>query len=352
MLSYLAAAPNDKQNVCSFSLATDANDFLYAGSWYPYSGEMADIYRTIDEGTSWDTTGFGRGVLSFAVSPGELFAGTDEGLFRTTDHGDSWTGVGIITNPVYSVAVTPDGALFVGSWGGTRRSLDGGMTWEVLLATPATDFLVMNADTILAGDDGLSFPWIGMGVFRSTDAGNTWAQANSGLGSLSITSFARNTDNHIFAGTRDGLFVSTDLGESWADFSDGLANTHITCIVLDSSDFAYVGTSGGGLYRSAGPTTSVHPDFSLLPGSFQLAQNYPNPFNPTTTIGFQISDYGLVTLKVYDLLGREVATIVNERLEPGTYTRQWDAAGLASGVYLYRLISLDFVETRKLVLIR
>jgi hypothetical protein len=88
-----------------------------------------------------------------------------------------------------------------------------------------------------------------------------------------------------------------------------------------------------------------------------LAQNYPNPFNPTTTIRFQIPDVGgqrseviRVTLKVFDLLGREVATLVNENLRAGSYETTFDAAGLASGVYFYKLHVGSFSATRKMIL--
>lgn len=83
-----------------------------------------------------------------------------------------------------------------------------------------------------------------------------------------------------------------------------------------------------------------------------LHQNYPNPFNPTTEIRYQISEVGQVTLRVYDVLGREVATLVNEERESGTYQVRWDASGLVSGVYLYRLKVNGFVETKKMVLAR
>lgn len=115
---------------------------------------------------------------------------------------------------------------------------------------------------------------------------------------------------------------------------------------------------------------------SLIPDSWSLEQNYPNPFsagggsvfggNPSTTIQFSLSSQerdgspaislagmrSVVTLKVYDLLGREVATLVNEKLEPGTYQRTFIGDGLSSGVYLYCLTAGDFIQTRKLILIR
>jgi hypothetical protein len=85
---------------------------------------------------------------------------------------------------------------------------------------------------------------------------------------------------------------------------------------------------------------------------FRLHQNYPNPFNPSTKMGFSIKVASFTTLKVYDIVGREVASPVNERLQPGSYQATFDGSGLASGVYLYRLQAGSFVETKKLLLLR
>ena len=84
----------------------------------------------------------------------------------------------------------------------------------------------------------------------------------------------------------------------------------------------------------------------------KLFQNYPNPFNPTTIIRYQLPQGRNVLLKVYDILGREVATLVNEVKPPGTYTVQFDASGLASGMYFYRLDAGHFMCVRKLMLLR
>jgi len=103
---------------------------------------------------------------------------------------------------------------------------------------------------------------------------------------------------------------------------------------------------------------------SEVPTSFSLLQNYPNPFNPMTDIGYQlpaingshgqagITDYGFVKLAVYDMLGREVATLVNAEKQPGSYTVTWDATGVASGVYFYRLTAGNFVAMRKLIVVK
>ena len=99
------------------------------------------------------------------------------------------------------------------------------------------------------------------------------------------------------------------------------------------------------------PSPPVPPE-AEIPTLFHLFQNYPNPFNPSTTIKYQIPSTNRITLEVFDILGCEVATLVNEMKSPGTYTVQWVASGVASGVYFYRLKAGSFVQTRKLALIR
>ncbi len=98
------------------------------------------------------------------------------------------------------------------------------------------------------------------------------------------------------------------------------------------------------------PATVGEPESK--PTHFELHQNYPNPFNPTTNIGFRISDFGFVSLKIFDVLGREVATLVNEQKAPGEYDIQFDAGNLSSGVYYYQLRAAGFVATKKMLLIR
>ncbi len=98
--------------------------------------------------------------------------------------------------------------------------------------------------------------------------------------------------------------------------------------------------------------TAVAENESAVPGHFALHQNYPNPFNPSTTIEFALPKTSFVTLKIYDLLGNEVATLVAEKLPAGRHQRVWEAKGLASGVYLYRIAAGEFVQTRKLILLQ
>ncbi len=100
------------------------------------------------------------------------------------------------------------------------------------------------------------------------------------------------------------------------------------------------------------PTTSVSPVSQGMPDGFRLSQNYPNPFNPTTRIRFQVLAHGFTSLKIYNMLGQEVTTLVQEELQPGSYETEFNATGLASGVYLYRLFTPSFQDTKKLMVVK
>ncbi len=130
--------------------------------------------------------------------------------------------------------------------------------------------------------------------------------------------------------------------------------------VLNNKLYAIGGTSAPGapphatveVYTPAGVTSIDEGDSQQLPWVFMLHQNYPNPFNPTTEIGFRIVDFGNVSLKVFDVLGREVATLVNEEKSPGSYSVRWDADAAGNGTYFCRLESGGRREVRKMLLIK
>jgi len=98
------------------------------------------------------------------------------------------------------------------------------------------------------------------------------------------------------------------------------------------------------------PTVSV--ENGNLPGDFELLQNYPNPFNPITTISYQIPEPAFVIIKVFDVLGNEIATLVNEEKIAGSYEAEFDGSGLTSGIYYYRITAREFSQTRKMILVK
>ena len=124
-----------------------------------------------------------------------------------------------------------------------------------------------------------------------------------------------------------------------------------------SGDFTTInnGDPGVGFASIALPKiTAISEDAAVSdqPLGFVLEQNYPNPFNPNTAISYAIPNDGLVTIKIYDALGREVGIIVNEYKSTGRYTAAFDASKLSSGIYMYRLTTKDFVQTKKMILVK
>ena len=90
----------------------------------------------------------------------------------------------------------------------------------------------------------------------------------------------------------------------------------------------------------------------IIPSTYRLQQNYPNPFNPTTTIQYDLPEASNVVLKIYNLQGKEISTLVSDRFSAGKYKIQWDASGLTSGIYYYQLQANKFVETKTLILLK
>lgn len=168
------------------------------------------------------------------------------------------------------------------------------------------------------------------------------------------------TSNFLTGSVR--IELSRDGGQSYTTLFDSTSNdgtedwvvtgpaTGAAFVRITSLAFPTVSDASDSAFVISGPNAAA--ETWSQPERFVLEQNYPNPFNPSTTIGFKIRDYGFVTLKVYDVLGREVATLVKEEKEPGRYAVTWNATGVPSGTYLYRLTTGTGSQTRKLLLIR
>ena len=157
------------------------------------------------------------------------------------------------------------------------------------------------------------------------------------------------------------LFFGNNIGISFSQ--TGPTNVDLTGITggaitsgtafypnFQPNGFLFVGTETGGVFRMAISATSVEQISDNIPNSFELYQNYPNPFNPSTKISFSIPNSEYVTLKVYDVLGKEIATLVSEQLDAGSYSYNFDASKLTSGIYFYKLQAGKFSETRKMIL--
>ena len=305
----------------------------------------------------------GAPIVTLAAVGTNVFAGTGvkvldvgEGVYLSSNNGTSWTAVSNgLTNTYVDAFAVNESNFFAGTaGGGVFLTINNGTNWTAAntdLTNPSVLALVVSGTNLFAGTGG-------SGVFLSTNNGTSWSAANTGLpngvGALAVSG------TNLFAGIFDlnlaGVYLSTDSGASWTGVNSGLPLSPARSI----SSFAVIGTNlfagigGGGVWRRplSEMVTSVQNFPTDLPKHFSLGQNYPNPFNPATVISFGLPSKSFVSLKVFDALGREVSIVLSEDLSAGTYSRQWNAGGLPSGVYFYRLQAGPFIETKKLVLLR
>jgi hypothetical protein len=158
--------------------------------------------------------------------------------------------------------------------------------------------------------------------------------------------------SNVFAGTyTHGVFASSDDGASWRSISDGLTDMSVGSLVIKSPNL-FAATSSGVWKRPLSEIMSVSPDRGILPERYILEQNFPNPFNPSTTIHYGLPNKSHVTLRVFNVLGQLVTTLVNGEQSAGYHEAQFDGSRLASGVYFYRLQAGAYEATKKLLLLR
>jgi spore coat protein CotH/photosystem II stability/assembly factor-like uncharacterized protein len=335
-------------NVIFSQLAVLTADTLLA------AGNAGAVYRSIDGGENWSRVDAGvtadLRALSFADHRTGYAAG-DGVVLRTSDGGGSWTTIASDTAASFQ-CLGPVGSdsLLAGTLTGLTRfsSTDGGQTWTPHAeyhSAPVRAVVVRDSTEFwAAGDSGQvrhrSFP--GIGVVLQTP------------GTAALRALAVLDSAHLYAaGDRGTIWYSEDGGAHWhAQYS---ADSHdLFALCFTDRERGYAAGSGGTVLSttSAGTVTGVAAGDPAVPSEFLLSQNYPNPFNPETRIEYRIAHAGPVTLTVYDLLGRVVATLVDEVKAPGEYRAVWNASGAASGVYFCQLLSGNARETRKLMLLR
>lgn len=330
-----------------------------------YGGTEHGVFVSTDDGNSWShlNNGF-PDTLVLAITMNEsdhVFAGTDlGGLYRSTNLGANWTKLtnGLTSDNITVLANLGGGITLAGTDGqGMYRSTNNGDSWSA--ANGGITDLYLRAIAKKTG--GIVFVGTNIGgVFRSNDFGQTWTEVNTNLTTLSIASLVVHPNGDVYVGTSGGgVFRSTNNGGSWSEVNSGLTNLFVYALAVDSSKYIFAGTAGDGDFRSIQPvTTAIHEDL-VQAISYSLEQNYPNPFNPRTRLRFVIQNSSIVTLSVYNILGNTVATLVDgKRISEGSHEINFDASGLASGVYYYRLVAQTersgetFVSVKKMVVMK
>lgn len=327
----------NNQNI--YSLTSNGN-YIFAGTAFLSNG----VYRSTNNGTNWTQTSLNnQSVFSLASNGINIFAGTNNGVFLSTNNGTNWTQTSLNNQTVNTFAVNGNN-VFAGT-NGVYLTTNNGTNWTQTSLNLVVYSLGVNGNYVFAGTRD-------SGVYLSTNNGTNWIRTTL---TQQVTSLAFN-GNNVFAGTCcSGVYVSNNNGTSWIQRNEGMSNTSVNDLcILNTNIFAGTGAKGTGIVwkRPLFELVVIQPISDEIPKQFHLSQNYPNPFNPLTIIEFRIAEFGFVNLTIFDVIGREVETLVNEELKPGTYKAKWDAANNSSGVYLYKLISGEFSDSKPMVLVK
>ncbi|TAK67677.1 MAG: T9SS type A sorting domain-containing protein [Bacteroidetes bacterium] len=378
------------------------------------------LYRTDNQGITWDTLTLGLGTISvndvLRISDSLLIIGTaNSGVFRSTNGGLSWIQINNSINDlrIYCLAYSKELGLYCGTGDGVFRTIDTGNTWHKLapvfvdsIFLPPQPFYGSTYSIDLHPSYGILMTnaWGCYGVYLSNNLGITWIKiAYHCNGSLDHGSngdavfdsinqqilfyenwwerwtkgthyrgatiptapnpqpvnyyswnnstavcFRQAPNRYLYFSTTDTLWESKDNGFSW-----GVAALvrNAKSIIFDNNLYLYCIDGNNILLRSNTPL-SIPSVPDILPSAYSLDQNYPNPFNPSTVIHYQLPAENWVTLKIYNILGKEVATIIDENQVAGYKSVEWDASHFSSGVYFYRMTAGVFQDVKKLLLLK
>ena len=310
----------DIQNIGLYDFEIDkVNDSLIfgVGAMYLSTGKF---WASTNKGSNWASTSISGGLTSsyrLKLNPlrrSEIYFSVNQQFYRTTNSGINFTLVNTFAADVSQIEIDPvDSTLFV---------------------------LTSNRN-----------------VYRSTNGGSNFSLVSG----VSLDRIIFTPDNHLklYGAAQNGLYISTNGGVNWIHYFDNFSGSSVVNGIVkypNDCDTVYASNSSG-LYKIWASLIGVEAISSEIPETFSLSQNYPNPFNPSTKIRFQIpssveTTRRVVSLTIYDILGKQVAVLVNQNLQPGTYEVNWNAADFPSGVYFYTLKAGDYTETRKMVLIK
>jgi len=320
-----------------------------------FCGTEEGIFRSFDKGKNWELGSPGTKknyIITIDIHKKNLYYGTYKNSYISSDHGSTWIQIYNLMGIDVSSFLWNDSLFFAGTWGyGIIQSTDDGKSWvgkNAGIESQWVNSIAICGNNIFGGfqsDD----THIG-GVYVSNTWGDIWSIANTGLTNIFINSLIF-YDKNLFAGTKAGVFLSTNFGTNWS--SMGLSNMNILSFSISNNNI-YVGTQGGGILRRpiSEMITDVEQQSLDLDKNFTLNQNYPNPVSRSTTISFSIPKDGYTSLKIFNILGEEVATLVSKELPAGTHNVRWNASSLPTGIYFYCLESGMFRELKKLVLSR
>ena len=298
--------------------AQDAGSNHFKDSTILYSFRISEIaYSCI-----------GTGAISFSIP-------------FSTEYSDSRTDILYLAEEIYSNGggmgqITGIGFNFLNA--STRNMKGFTLKMQNTSSSSIYNFVTSNWTTVFAPPGGYTVPGIGLHYITLTSPFN-WNGQNL-LVEICFDNDSASNGSNVTASNINNKIISN--GFNLPNINGCVDITTATSILTVRPNACF----------SINLTVGINNQTSNIPETYSLLQNYPNPFNPVTKIDFEIPKQGLVTLKIYDVLGREVTTLVNEMKSAGSYSIDFNASGLSSGIYFYKLTTEAFSETKKMLLIK
>jgi len=332
-------------------------------------GRNGIIFKTTNGGNDWlsqnSGTNYDLTSIDFLTERNGWVVGTTLDnytgiLLKTTNGGETWGKVDV------NGAAGPTDVCFIDSlhgWvaagynsindlGRIFKTIDAGETWTELTGGSSINFRhILFVDSTKGFSFGYKSPYAE--IYSTTDGGKSW-----GTKKFEYTTFSRvkfiDKKNGWLIGPFGIIYGTTDGGSSWERQHTYTSRNLNGIDFIDANNGWAVGWYGAILHTTDGGITFVDNKEKTngVPANFSLYQNYPNPFNPSTTFKYEIPEESFVKIIIYDILGREIVTLVNEFKAAGKYSVTFNAGNLASGVYIYQLGARGFVINKKLVLMK
>jgi len=337
---------------------------IISGSGSLYAATVDGIYKSTNLGANWvkKSAGIivgGGALYEFCESiyelNGTLFTGAYTGIYRSANGGENWLATNVSGIHIWAKNFTlHNGILFAaretGNFPNGYLSTDNGLTWSSLtsISVPSITFF---------SEPGKLFAGTIHGAWLSTNNGGSWLERSEGYTPDPYTSSFVRVNGVLVSSLKNGgsgIYKSTNDGILWVGFGQGLPFLSVIDKLVIFNNKILAATSGGIYERNASEVTWVNQISGEVPAGYSLSQNYPNPFNPETKIRFElpVGATRRVALTVFDALGRETTSLVNEFLKPGIYEINFNASYLTSGIYFYTLQAGEFTDTKKMILIK
>jgi len=326
------------------------------------SGNNGIIVKTVNAGQNWITMPTGDTTtqiwgIQFVNSFTGFACGSMGRIIKSTDRGLTWFPLSSgVQNAFSSIFFRNEQTGYISGSAIVLKTTNAGTTWTNCNAPYFSGF--ENFRQIIFLDDNTGYFASDAGrIVKTTNAGGNWTLLTTGTTESMFGIYFINMNTGYACGNAGKIIVTTDAGATWFPQASGTTDI-LTSVWFTSATTGYISTWFSKILKTTnGGFVFVEPISSEVPDKFSLEQNYPNPFNPSTKIKFAVpsdvrSEKSNVKLVVYDVLGNEITTLVNEKLAPGTYEVTWDAANHPSGVYFYQLKAGDFSETKRMTLVK